>query len=83
MPEATTSITVSLPPDLAEAVDEAMKRHEGSFIEFLQEAVRRHAEECAWQELLRYGEERARAQGIKPEDVVGLVKKYRTENSQA
>lgn len=83
MPEATTSITISLPDDLAERVDEAMKRSECSFIEFLQEAVRRHAEECEWQELLRYGEARAREQGIKPEDVVGLVKKYRTENGPA
>ena len=47
--------------------------------EFLREAVLRYIEECEWRQLLRYGEERARAQGIGPEDVADLVEEYRAE----
>ena len=59
-----------------------MQQQGRSRSEFLREAVVRYIEECEWRQLLRYGEERARAQGIVPEDVTGLVEEYRAEVGQ-
>ena len=82
MPRTTRTITFSLPPAMAERLDEAMQQQGQSRSEFLREAVVRYIEECEWRQLLQYGEERARAQGIGPEDVTGLVEEYRAEAGQ-
>ena len=74
MPRTTKTITFSLPPEMADRVDEVMKQQGRSRSEFLREAVLRYIEECEWRQLLQYGEERAREKGIGPEDVAGLWK---------
>ena len=79
MPRTTKTITFSLALEMAERLDEVMQQQGRSRSEFLQEAVIRYIEECEWRQLLQYGEERARAQGIGPEDVAGLVEEYRAE----
>ncbi len=79
MPRTTKTITFSLPPEMANRVNEVMKQQGRSRSEFLREAVLRYIEECEWRQLLRYGEERAREKGIGPEDVAGLVEEYRAE----
>ena len=79
MPRTTRTITFSLPPEMADRVDEAMKQQGGSRSEFLREALLRHLEEYEWRQLLQYGEERARERGIGPEDVAALVDEYRAE----
>ena len=79
MPRTTTTITFSLPPEMADRVDEVMKQQGRSRSELLREAVLRYIEECEWRQLLRYGEERAREKGLGPEDVAGLVDEYRAE----
>ena len=79
MPRTTKTITFSLPPDMADRVDEVMKQQGRSRSEFLREALLRYIEECEWRQLLQYGEERAREKGIGPEDVADLVEEYRAE----
>ena len=79
MPRTTKTITFSLPPEMADRVDEMMKLQGRPRSEFLRDAVIRYIEECEWRELLRYGEESARRRGIGPEDVAGLVEEYRAE----
>lgn len=79
MPRTTKTITFSLPPDLANRVNEAIKYQGRSKSEFLREAVLHYIEECEWRQLLRYGERRAKEQGISPEDVTSLVEEYRAE----
>ena len=81
MPRTTKTITFSLPPEMAERVDEVMRQQRRSRSEFLREAVRRYIEECEWRQLLLYGERRARERGIAPEDVADLVEEYRAEVS--
>ena len=83
MPRTTKTITFSLPPEMADRVDEVMKQQGRSRSEFLREAVLRYIEECEWRQLLQYGEERAREKGIGPEDVVRLVEEYRAEVSSS
>ena len=82
MPRTTKTITFSLPPEMAERLDEVMQQHGRSRSEFLREAVLRYIEECEWRQLLQYGEERASARGISPEDVADLVEEYRAEVGQ-
>ena len=69
MPRTTKTITFSLPPGIAERLDEVMQQQGRSRSEFLREAVLRYIEECEWRQLLQYGEARSRALGIGPEDV--------------
>ena len=83
MPRTTRTITFSLPPEMAERVDEVMQQQGRSQSEFLREAVLRYIEECEWRQLLQYGEERAREQGVGPDDVAGLVEEYRAEASRS
>ena len=82
MPRTTRTITFSLPPEMAERVDEVMQQQGRSQSQFLREAVLRYIEECEWKQLLQYGEERVREQGIGPEGVAGLVEEYRAEASR-
>lgn len=79
MARTTTTITFSLPPELAERLDQQRKQVGCTRSEFLRQAVRRYLEEYEWRQLLRYGEQRARTLGIVPEDVGTLVEEYRAE----
>ena len=79
MSRTTRTITFSLPPDMADRVDEAIQQRGCSRSEFLREAILRYIQEVEWRRLLQYGEERARAEGIGPEDVPRLVEEYRNE----
>ncbi len=79
MPRTTSTITFSLPPDMADRVDEMTTQQGRSRSEFLREAVLRYVEECEWRGLLQYGEQTARQRGIGPEDVAVLVEEYRAE----
>ena len=81
MPRTTKTITFSLPSDVADRVDEVMKQQGRTKSEFLRDALLRYVEECEWRQLLQYGEQRAREQGIGPEDVAPLVEEYRAEAS--
>ena len=83
MPRTTRTITFSLPPEMADRVDEVMKQQGRSRSEFLREALLRYIEECEWRGLLQYGEQRARDKGIGPEDVAPLVEEYRVEVSSS
>ena len=83
MPRTTKTITFSLPPEMADRVDEVMKQQGRSRSEFLRDAVLRYIEECEWRQVLQYGEERAREKGIGPEDVARLVEEYRGEVSSS
>ena len=77
MPRTTRTITFSLPPELADRVDQVMKQQGRSRSEFLREAVLRYIQECEWRQLLQYGQASARAKAITPEDVTCLVDEYR------
>ena len=79
MPRTTKTITFRLPSEMAERMDEAVRRQGTSRSEFLRDAALRYVEECEWRELFRYGEERVREKGITPEDAPRLVEEYRAE----
>ena len=62
---------------MAERVEKVMRRQERSRSEFNRKADFRYIDEREWRQLLQYGEARARAKGIGPEDVADLVEEYR------
>ena len=81
MGRTTKTITFSLPPDMADRVEEIMKQEGRTKSELLREALRRYIEEREWRQLYRYGEQKAREQGIGRGDVEHLVGEYRAEAS--
>ena len=81
MGRTTKTITFSLPPDMADRVEEIMQQEGRTKSELLREALRRYIEEREWRETFRYGEQQAREQGLKPKDVEVLVQEYRAEAS--
>ncbi len=58
---------------MVELVEEVMRQQESSESEFIREAVLRYIEECEWRRLLQYGDAKARAHGMDPENVAALV----------
>ena len=83
MARTTKTITFSLPPEMAERVNEVAAQQGSSRSEFLRTAVVRYIEEHEWRQLLQYGEQKAREEGIGPEDVARLVDEYRSETNPA
>ena len=73
MPRTTKTITFSLPPEMAERVDEVMKQEGRTRSELLREALIRYVEECEWRALLQYGEQRARELGMSLRDLADRV----------
>jgi CopG family transcriptional regulator/antitoxin EndoAI len=79
MPRTTKTITISLPPEMAEQV-EKIRREEGrTKSELLREALRQYILERRLRSLALYGQRRAKELGITPDDVERLVDEYRTE----
>ncbi len=81
MARTTKTITFSLPPEMVERVNEAATQLGSSRSELLRTAVVRYIEEHEWQQLHQYGEQKAREEGIGPEDVAHLVEEYRSETN--
>ena len=79
MGRTTKTITFSLPPEMADRVEEVRRAEGRTTSELLREALRRYIAESEWQEIYRYGQQRAHEQGLKPEDVERLVDEYRAE----
>ncbi len=79
MPRTTKTITLSLPREMADWVEEVVKREGCSRSALLLDALYRYREANEWQQLLRYGEQRTREQQISPEDVSRLVEEHRAD----
>jgi len=77
MPRTSRTITFSLPPEMADKVEDITKEEGRTRSELLREALRRYIEEREWRQILRYGERKAKEKSIAPEDVEDLVDKYR------
>lgn len=81
MARISRTITFSLPPELADRVDEILKQEGRTRSGLLRTALLRYIEECEWRQLLQYGERRTRDKGICSEDVGLLVEEIRAETA--
>ena len=70
-------------PEMLEQVNRIAKEESRSRSELLREAVRRYIAEKELTRLNRYGQTKAREEGIEPEDVGRLIREYRRENANA
>ncbi len=82
MAQATERITFTVPKELADRINEAAKSESCSRSEFLRKAVDKHLWRRDWEEIRRYGQQQAEKFGIKPEDVMDIVREVRDEYDQ-
>jgi metal-responsive CopG/Arc/MetJ family transcriptional regulator len=73
MPRTTKTITLSLPPEMVDKIEELMKEEGGTRSELLREALRRYAEEQEMKKIYRYGEIKARERGITEDQIEDII----------
>jgi CopG family transcriptional regulator / antitoxin EndoAI len=73
MAKANKTITLSLPFELADKVDEMMKEEGRNRSELLREALRLYVKEKEWQKIYRYGEMKAREKEITEDQVEDII----------
>ncbi len=77
---AITETTTDLPDELQQKVEEIAREQERKPSEVVEDAVRRYVAVRGLEQLAEKGEKRARALGIREEDVPRLVEEVRREN---
>jgi CopG family transcriptional regulator/antitoxin EndoAI len=80
MPRTTKTITISVPPEMADQIEEIMREEGRTKSELLREALRQYMQDRQWKKVLRRSERRAKDLGITPDDVERLVDEYRSES---
>jgi len=73
MGRTTRTISLSVPPEMAEKIKELMKKEGRTRSELIREALRRYVEEQEWKEIYRYGEMKAREKGITEDQVEDII----------
>jgi CopG family transcriptional regulator/antitoxin EndoAI len=73
MARVTKTITLSLPPEMVDKIEELMKEEGRTRSELLREALRRYAEEQEWKKIYRYGETKARQRGITEDQIEDII----------
>jgi len=73
MARTTKTITLSLPPEMADKIEELMREEGRTRSELLREALRRYAEEQEMKKIYRYGEIKARQRGITEDRIEDII----------
>lgn len=73
MGRTTKTISLSVPPEMAEKIKELMKKEGSTRSELIREALRRYVEEQEWKEIYRYGEIKAKEKGITEDQVEDII----------
>jgi CopG family transcriptional regulator/antitoxin EndoAI len=73
MAKTNRTITLSLPSNLADKIDEMMKEEGRNRSELLREALKRYIEEKEWQRIYRYGEMKAREKEITEDQIEDII----------
>ena len=77
MARTTKTISLSLPPEMANKIEKLMQEDGRTRSELLREALRRYIEDREWREVLRYGRMKAIERGITEDQVEDIVDAYR------
>ena len=78
MGRTTRTITLSLPQEMVDKIEELMKEEHRTRSELLREALRRYTEEYEWRKQFRRIEMKAKETGISREQVDGFIDTLRT-----
>jgi metal-responsive CopG/Arc/MetJ family transcriptional regulator len=73
MARTTKTITLSLPPEMVDKIEELMREEGRTRNELFREALRRYAEEQEWKKIYRYGEIKARERGIAEDQIEEMI----------
>lgn len=77
MARTTKTISLSVPPEMAEEIKELMKEEGRTRSELIREALRHYVEEKEWRKIYRYGEMKASEKGITEDQVEDIVDAHR------
>jgi CopG family transcriptional regulator / antitoxin EndoAI len=77
MARVTKTITLSLPPEMVDKIEELMKEEGRTRSELLREALQRYAEEQEWKKIYRYGEKKAKEKGITEDQIEDIIDAHR------
>jgi CopG family transcriptional regulator/antitoxin EndoAI len=73
MARTTKVITLSLPPEMVDKIEELTKEEGRTRSELLREALRRYAEEQEMKKIYHYGEIKARQRGITEDQIEDMI----------
>jgi CopG family transcriptional regulator/antitoxin EndoAI len=73
MSRTTTTFTVSFPLEMAEKIQELMKKENRTRSELFREALRKYFEEQEFKELMRYGRMKAKEKGISEDQIEDMI----------
>ena len=76
---STKTLSVTLPPEMLSRAEELAKKENRTMSELVREALRHYERERWWEETNAYGRARARALGVREDDVDGLIREARQE----
>ena len=79
MAQASEKITFTAPAELAAKINEAAEADGCSRSEFLRQAIAKYIWDRSWEEIHNYAEKQAKKTGVKPEDIMGIVREMRDE----
>lgn len=78
--DGTMTTNLPLSGELARQLEDAARAQHKEPAELLEEAVKQYLEDRSWMKLMEYGQERAKARGIKTEDDIDrLIAESRSE----
>ncbi len=64
MPRTTKVLTFSLPPEMVEQIKQVMEEEDRNLSQVIREALRLYMDNREWRRLVRFGQRRARGQGL-------------------
>ena len=73
MARVTKTVTLSLPREMVDKIEELMKEEGRTRSELLREALRRYMKEQEWEEITRYGRMRAKEKGITEDQIEDII----------
>jgi metal-responsive CopG/Arc/MetJ family transcriptional regulator len=73
MARTTSILTISLPPEMVEKVNEFMKKEKRTRSELFREALRKYFEQQELREIVRYGMRKAREKGMSEDQVEDII----------
>jgi len=82
MKSETVAAADLVPPDLIPEIRAAAEAEHRAPGEIIRDAFNRYKDEQEWQELLAYGQERAKTLGLTEEDVPRLIAEVRQQRRQ-
>lgn len=82
MGRTTRTITLSLPQEMVDKIEELMKSEHRTRSELLREALRRYVDEQEWRKQFRHAEMSAKARGLTKDQVDSLIDSLRASETQ-